>query len=171
MKICFYTDSIFSYGGIQRVLAIIAKSLATKHDITILTLDPVKSKDLSMYELKDSSVQFSFLKYSGLKIWEWLPCKTYSFLYKKLLPQNNVTSRLYGYSSFPSSKRNKLISFINREKFDVVIGVQVFVSLQLSSIKNKITAKTIAWMHNSYDAFFNTPDLYLWGQKKDFRMK
>ena len=168
MKICFYTDSIFSYGGIQRVLAIIAKSLSQKHDITILTLDSPKSKDLSMYELKDSSIKFSFLKYTKLKIWEWLPCKTYSFLYKKILPQNNITTRLYGHSSFPSSKRNKLIKFINKEKFDVVIGVQVFVSLQLSSIKNKISAKTIGWMHNSYDAFFNTPDLYLWGQKKRF---
>jgi len=168
MKICFYTDSVFIYGGVQRVLATIAKSLSQQHDITILTLEAPESKDLSMYELKESSIKFSFLKYSGLKVWEWLPCKTYSFLYKKILPKKNITTRLYGYSSFPKSRREKLINFINNEEFDIVIGVHAFVSFHLSSIRNNIKSKTIGWMHNSYDAFFNTPNLYLWKQKERF---
>jgi len=168
MKICFYTDSVFSYGGVQRVLATIAKSLSIKHDITILTYDAPKTKDLSMYNLQDSHIQYIFLKNSGFKIWEWLPCKTYSFIYKKWLPKKPYTINLYGYSSFPTSKRKRLINIINQENFDIVIGVHAFVSLHLSSIKHKIGSKTIAWMHNSYDAFFNTPNVYLWGQKERF---
>ncbi|MFA7116558.1 MAG: glycosyltransferase family 4 protein [Bacteroidales bacterium] len=168
MKICFYADTIFSYGGVQRVLSNIAIALSKKYDITILTLEDIKAKDLSMYGLKNSSLRFYFLKYKGLKIWEWFPCKTYGFLYKKILPKNALTSKLYGYSSFPLSRRKKLIKFINEENFDVVIGVHAFLSLHLASIRNQIKSKTIGWMHTSYDAFFNTPNFYLWGQKERF---
>ena len=39
IKICFYCDSIFSVGGVQRILAVIAGAISAKHEVTILTLD------------------------------------------------------------------------------------------------------------------------------------
>lgn len=36
MRILFYCDTVFSFGGVQRVLAEIAKALSGKHEVTIL---------------------------------------------------------------------------------------------------------------------------------------
>ena len=38
-RICFLVDSIFSYGGVQRVTTVIAKELAKLYDVTIITFD------------------------------------------------------------------------------------------------------------------------------------
>ena len=37
-------DSIFSYGGVQRVTAVIAKELAKDCDVTIVTFDNPKAE-------------------------------------------------------------------------------------------------------------------------------
>lgn len=168
MKICFYTDSIFTFGGVQRVLAVVAKALSEKHDITILTMDDPSAEDLSMYDLNTSNIRYHFLKYQRLSFWEYLPCKTYSFLYKYVIPQTKQTTHWYGYSSFQKSRREKLIQFVNQRDFDVVIAVHAFFSFHLVTIRNKIKGKIIGWMHNSFDAFFKEPNRYLWKQEKRF---
>ena len=45
-RICFLMDSIFSYGGVQRVTAVIAKELAKDNDVTIVTFDKEDAKDI-----------------------------------------------------------------------------------------------------------------------------
>nr|WP_320058411.1 glycosyltransferase family 4 protein [uncultured Bacteroides sp.] len=169
LKICFYCDSIFSFGGVQRVLAVIAKALSTHHEVTILTHDDQSQEDKSMYELDASEIYFEYIAYPVLPIYEYLPSKTYSLLYKKVLPQNKLTSKWYGYSSFPRSRRIVLIEKLNKGNYDIVVGVHAFLSLYLASINKDIKAKTIAWMHNSYEAFFENKNLFLWDQKKQFQ--
>ena len=46
MKILFYADTVFGFGGVQRVLAVIAKALAKDNDVTILSTDT--DENLSM---------------------------------------------------------------------------------------------------------------------------
>ena len=154
MKICFYCDSIFSFGGDQRVLAVLAKSLANKNVVTIITHDKPIAKNTQMYDLYEANINYIFISHPPLPKIEYFFCKLYSFLYKNILPQNKFTSKYYGYSSFPPTYRKHLIGTINKESFDVVIGVHVFLSFHLASIKDKIKSKTIGWMHNSFEAFF-----------------
>ncbi len=59
MRILFYCDTVFSFGGVQRVLAEIAKALSGKHEVTILTTDTCT--DLSMYGYAESTVRFDSL--------------------------------------------------------------------------------------------------------------
>lgn len=169
LKLCFYCDSIFSFGGVQRVLAVIAGELSKEHDVTILTHDSPKDTDTSMYDLNHTNIRFEYITYANLPFYEYLPCKTYSLLYKKILPQNKLTSHVYGYSSFPFSRRRKLIKILNDGNFDIIVGVHAFLSLYLASISHQLKAKTIGWMHTSFDGFFNTPNLYLWSQKMQFK--
>ena len=61
-RICFVVDSIFSFGGVQRVTAVIAKGLAKDYDVTILTFDNPESMDTSLYELKNASINYCFNK-------------------------------------------------------------------------------------------------------------
>lgn len=77
MRILFYCDTVFSFGGVQRVLAEIAKALSGKHEVTILTTDTCT--DLSMYGYAESTVRFDSFSYSASSFIERLLCKGYSF--------------------------------------------------------------------------------------------
>lgn len=172
MKICFYCDSIFTIGGVQRVLAVIAKKLSERgHLITILTQDDPNSENLNLYQLNQANITYKYINYPPVSPIAYLPCKTFSFLYKKkIIPQTPLTSQWYGYSSFPFTKRRKLIEELNSGTYDVIMGVHAFTSLQLASIRNCLKArKVIAWMHNSFDAFFRTPGFYLYEQANQFK--
>ena len=167
MKLLFYCDTVFGYGGVERVLAELSKALSKSHEVTILTTD--MRKDYTMYGYDRSQVKFRFIEYGNAPKLENLICKGYSFLYKKVLPQNRFTSWLYGKSFFLPSYRNKLVKEINDGGYDVVIGVHAYLSLHLTSIHRRIKAKTIGWMHNSYQAFFEKENPYLPGLKNFFR--
>ena len=152
MRILFYCDTVFSFGGVQRVLAEIAKALSGKHEVTILTTDTCT--DLSMYGYAESTVRFDSFSYSASSFIERLLCKGYSFLYKHGLPHTRLTSEWYAASFFPSSYKRTLARKINARQCDVVIGVHAFMALHLSAVKSRIRTKTVGWLHNSYEAFF-----------------
>ncbi len=124
MRILFYCDTVFSFGGVQRVLAEIAKALSGKHEVTILTTDTCT--DLSMYGYAESTVRFDSFSYSASSFIERLLCKSYSFLYKHVLPHTRLTSKWYAASFFPSSYKRTLARKINARQCDVVIGVHAF---------------------------------------------
>ncbi len=170
MKICFICDSIFSFGGVQRVLAVISKALSANHSVTILTMDDPANEDMSMYDLNQSAVAIRYFKYPHVPLYKLFPNKVYSFLYKKLPLKNKFTSKLYSYSSFPPTYRKLLVSQMNNEKYDVIVGVHAFIALRLAIVRQQLKAqKVVGWMHNSYDAFFNTRKVFLWEQKDQFR--
>lgn len=161
MRILFYCDTVFSFGGVQRVLAEIAKALSGKHEVTILTTDTCT--DLSMYGYAESTVLFDYFSYSASSFIERLLCKGYSFLYKHGLPHTRQTSAWYAASFFPSSYKRTLARKINARQCDVVIGVHAFMALHLSAVKSRIRTKTVGWLHNSYEAFFEKETPYLPG--------
>ena len=66
-------DSIFSYGGVQRVTAVIAKELAKDNDVTIVTFDKEDAKDTSLYGLNESNIHYRFLQLSPYSNLEVLP--------------------------------------------------------------------------------------------------
>ena len=98
MKILFYADTVFSFGGVQRILAVVAKALSATHDVTILTTD--LAEDRSMYDYKSSNVRFDFISYKSARDFQYFLCKACSFLYKRFLPKNALTARLYRFSFF-----------------------------------------------------------------------
>ena len=167
MKILFYADTVFGFGGVQRVLAVIAKSLSEDNDVTILSTDT--DENLSMYGYNKSNIHFEYITYIGKKNIEYFTCKSISFIYKKILPQNRQTSRIYSYSFFRPSYKRQLVDKINIGNYDAVIGVHAFLSLHLASVRRHLNVRSvIAWMHNSYDALFEKENPYLPGLKSFF---
>lgn len=169
MKLLFYCDTIFSFGGVQRVLAVVATRLSANHDVTILTLDDPSSEDKTMYDLEQYPVKFDYIRYSGIPWYEYYPCKAYSYSYKKWLPHTRLASDGYAKSSFPPVYQKQLARKINSGQYDLVIGVHAFLSFHLASVSKRIRAKTIGWMHNSYQAFFEMHPAYLEGLKNHFK--
>ena len=159
-KICFLIDSIFSIGGVQRVTAVIAKALATDHEITIVTFDNPSKEDISMYDLKDAAIQYIFFKYPQVNTLKNFFCKAYSAIYRKVLPQTKITSDWYAHSSFPSELRDALVQEL--KGFDIIVGVHAPLATRLASCKPFLeNTKLIGWIHNSYEALFGENSHYI----------
>lgn len=155
-------DSIFSYGGVQRVTAVIAKELAKNCDVTIVTLDNLSAKDTSFYGLDKAEIQYRFFTYPDTPKWKGLLCKAYSYLYRKVLPQNKLTSNWYSQSSFPSEKREALATELKNGGYDVIIGVHAPLAIRLATCKSQLEGvRLIGWIHNSYKALFGAGSLYI----------
>lgn len=168
MKILFYADTVFGYGGVQRVLAVVTQGLAGCHDVTILSTD--RDENLSMYGYCKSDVKFEYISYNSGRGLEFYFCKFCSMLYKKVLPQNRTTSKIYSYSFFLPEYKRSLIRKINSGDYDAVVGVHAYLSLQLASVRKRLKArKVIGWMHNSYEAFFEKNHPYLPDLKTFFK--
>lgn len=166
-KICFLTDSIFSFGGVQRVTAVIAKELAKDYEVTIVTFDKPEQKDTAIYGLDEVEIQYRFFDYPATSQWKNYCCKSYSYLYRKWLPQTRFTSKLYSHSSFPSEKRNALANELLLGHFDAIIGVHAPLAVRLATCRKKLgDTKLIGWIHNSYEALFGDKSMYIGPQLK-----
>lgn len=162
MRICFLMDSIFSFGGVQRVTAVIAKELAKDCDVTIVTFDHPSMENTALYELDEADIHYRYFAYPDTPLWKEFFCKAYSFLYRKVLPQNKLTSNWYSHSSFPSDKRLALVKELKAGNYDVIIGVHAPLSTRLASCKPYLgSSKLIGWIHNSYKALFSKESLYI----------
>ena len=155
-------DSIFSYGGVQRVTAVIAKELAKDCDVTIVTFDNPKAEDTSLYDLNKANIHYRYFNYPETPRWKELFCKAYSGLFRKILPQTRLTSDWYSHSSFPSEKRDALVKELKDEAYDVIIGVHAPLAVRLAACKSQLgNTKLIGWIHNSYEALFGAGSLYI----------
>lgn len=155
-------DSIFSYGGVQRVTAVIAKELAKDCDVTIVTFDNPKAEDTSLYDLNKANIHYRYFNYPETPRWKELFCKAYSGLFRKVLPQTRLTSDWYSHSSFSSEKRDALAKELKDGEYDVIIGVHAPLAVRLAACKSQLgDTKLIGWIHNSYNALFGSGSLYI----------
>ena len=161
-RICFLTDSIFSFGGVQRVTAVIAKELSKEYDVTVVTFDKPSDKETSLYGLQEADIKYRFFSYPEVKALKNKVCKAYSYAYRRLLPQTRLTSDLYNYSSFPSEKRDALAKELIQGHYDVIIGDHAPLAIRLAGIKNQLNnSKLIGWVHNSFEALYGKDSLYI----------
>ena len=161
-RICFLVDSIFSYGGVQRVTAVIAKELAKTYDVTIVTFDHPEDKDLSLYELEESPIHYRFFTYPSVSSIYQKVCKAYSGFYLKYGLQSKWASNIYARSSFPTPLRRTLTKELQKGNYDVIIGVHAPLAGRLATMKRNLPqVKCIGWIHNSFKALFNKGSHYL----------
>ena len=161
-RICFLTDSIFSFGGVQRVTAVIAKELAKDYDVTIVTKDKPEQKDTTFYELDKANIHYRFFSFPEVSRWKYYFCKAYSYLYRRYLPQTRLTSNLYACSSFPHEQRKALYRELKEGNYDVIIGVHAPLAIRLASCRRHLRGtRLIGWIHNSYEALFGEGSLYI----------
>lgn len=162
-KIAFITPSIFTFGGEQRVVSMIASELTKEYDVTIYTTDRLTDKDKCPFHLSDMLHIKHFLNKTGRLDWNLrriirvLNRKTGCFNTERMA---QFMCDMY----YPPKKREELIKDINDNQYDVVIGVSGYNSILLGLIADRIKAKTVGWQHNSYEAYFETPGLYYWNQ-------
>jgi glycosyltransferase involved in cell wall biosynthesis len=166
-KICFVVDSIFSIGGVQRVTSVIAKELAKEYDVTIITFDNPKEKNLSIYELNETNIKYIYFSYPNVGSIHNKICKAYSGLYQRYSLQSRWASNLYAYSSFPYPLRKALTHELKKGDYDTIIGVHAPLAGRLATIKKHLpNAKCIGWIHNSFEALFGENFIYIGAVRK-----
>ena len=166
MKICFLVTDIFIIGGVQRVTTVLANKLSEFHNIEIVCMEKSQSNS-TIYDLnKNICVRHINLPNES---------KSKEFIYRKLRGLNRKTNIINKIEIllkeiyYPKSKINNIVKFINDNNYDIVIGVEGIFSLLLGIINKKITAKTIGWYHNSYEAYFCNKQRYYWNMDLLFK--
>ena len=166
-KICFIVDSIFSIGGVQRVTSVVAKELAKDHDVTIVTFDKQDTSKTSLYDLDHTSIKYVFYAYPKVNSIKDKINKTYSFLYKRYLPQCKATSDLYAYTSFPFEMRRSLVNVLKQGNYDTIIAVHAPLASRLATLRPSLPqVKLIGWIHNSFEALFGDTSFYIGPDRK-----
>ena len=161
-RICFLTDSIFSFGGVQRVTAVITKELAKEFDVTIVTFDEPSAQDTSLYNLSEANISYRFFHYPSVCKIKRLACKAYSAFYRKCQPQGRWASNLYAHSSFPSELRKALIRELQEGRYDTIVGVHASLAARLVTLMPWLPGvRCLGWIHNSFEALFGPTSLYI----------
>ena len=166
-KICFIVDSIFSIGGVQRVTAVIAKELAKKYDVTIVTFDNTDKKDTTLYGMNEVNINFLFFAYPPIRKHKNIIRKIWSAIYLIIQPQAKWCSDLYARSSYPLEQRKALVNELTKREYDVIIGVHAPLAARLATLRKQLpNSKLIGWIHNSFEALFGEDSHYYIGAKR-----
>ena len=166
-KVCFVIDSIFSYGGVQRVTAVIAKELAKDNDISVVTFDKPNEHRTDPYGIKETNIAYNYFEYPNIGKYKKIICRYYSGFYLKFQPQSKWSSNWYACSSYPSEQRNALLKELKQGQYDVIIGVHAPLSARLATLRKHLPGvKCIGWIHNSYEALFGKESHYYIGAQR-----
>lgn len=156
MRICFITDTIFMHGGVARVTTNIANFLQ-HNGYQVDIINTLMCDEKRVYEI-DSRIRVinhsikvnNFNKLLG------------NVIYFTGIEETNIGGELNCKIRSHSNNIKELVKLLNENKYDVVIGVHYKYTMLLAGIADKITAKTISWQHNSYEAYVKTKKNYLW---------
>ncbi len=170
MKICFITTTIFNLGGVQRVVSVLASELSKNNKVEVICTDDRFHINREMYSL-NSSVSINFNKELIQKNFiNKVFCKTFQKVNLLTGIFNNVNmDDFLTHAYYPKEIQKKFINYLNLQKYDIVIGIEGYYSLLLGIIGANLNAKTIGWLHNSYDAYLKNKDKYYWKQDKLFK--
>ena len=156
-KIAIFTYSIFTVGGEQRVVSLIANKLSEKHEVTIFTMDKVNSGK-PRYNLDESIGIDYYHPHKGDAV---------SFVLRAATHLTPVVV----YDWFPKGIEraycpNKYAGIMNdliSDEYDTVIATAWQLSIILGKVKRLYSRgfRAIAWEHSSYEAYFERKHFYL----------
>lgn len=170
MKILILVNSIFTYGGEQRIVVQLANYLAMNNHLLMYTHDSDNAKETSPYLLNEN-IQLKYTKdflYAPKR-----PISLLEFLRRFIRKISAKCGRIFPafineFAYLPKSYKTQWENIIQKNNIDVVIGVGGYYSLILSSINPKISVIKIGWEHSSFEAYFETKGIWYWNIKKLF---
>ncbi len=152
-KICFYTNSIYTLGGIQRVVTELANNLYNEYDITIVCHDNSKWHKKFNYNLnKNINVKSFNEKYLILDNIFFFPVKCLKFLIRKTKIKNKITESIMNFD-YKFLKRRTILKYFNSQNYDYILAEGLSNCIYLSNLKDKIPSKIIGCWHSSFDNY------------------
>lgn len=161
-RIAIFAPAVFSVGGEQRVVTILANEFARLHDVTIFTNERSFSTNSKKFDsrIKIKSY-FPYGKRPSQRILRFVYRQHKTDFFEKHTEWVN-------YLFYSNNAVSKMIRTVGNN-YDVVIAVSEHLSVILGKAKQKgLNCKAIGWEHSSYEAYFETPDIHLWKREKIF---
>lgn len=161
-KIAIITNSIFTFGGEQRVVCIIANELAKKFDLTIFTTDD-KNNHENLYSLSTKIKVEYFKPFSCNYFVKALRFLTRFPLLKKIKNFQFIQKLFY----YNKNTATRLKNILESKDFDLIIAVSGELTMLLGlSLQYGLNCKSIGWEHNSFEAYFRTKGLLFYKMDK-----
>lgn len=164
-RIAIFTNSIYTMGGEQRVVSIMANEFVKQHEVTIFTMDS-PGENNNLFRLSPEVKIKHYLPYEGDVV---------SFVFRAM---THVFPKLV-YDIFPdiferaycSSKYARKMHGLIGESFDVVIVTAWQLTIILGQICKEYSRsfKAIGWEHSSYEAYFNEKYVHLYHHEAVFK--
>lgn len=163
-RIAIFTYSIFTVGGEQRVVSLIANKMSEKHKVTIFTMDR-KNSGKSRYNINES-----------ISIEYYHPYKNDSLSF--ILRAATHLTPVVVYDWYPKGieraycpdKYAEIMNDLISDDYDTVIATAWQLSIILGKVKRLYSRsfRAIAWEHNSFEAYFDQKYFYLYKNDKLF---
>lgn len=164
-RVAIFTNSIYTMGGEQRVVSVMANEFVKKHDVTIFTMDPPGSNN-NLFQLSPQVNVERYLPYKGDAV---------SFLFRGM---THLTPWIV-YDLFPAileraycCKRYAEIMYeLIGENYDVVIATAWQFTIILGQVCREYphNFKAIGWEHSSFEAYFKEKYYYLYHHEELFK--
>ena len=158
MNIAIFTYSIFTVGGEQRVVSLIANKLSEKHKVTIFTMDRENSGK-SRYNINESI---------GIEYYHPYKSDSVSFILRAATHLTPVVV----YDWYPKGieraycpdKYAEIMNELISDDYGTVIATAWQLSIILGKVKRLYSRsfRAIAWEHSSYEAYFERKHFYLY---------
>ena len=164
-RIAIFTNSIYTMGGEQRVVSIMANEFVKKHEVTIFTMDSHGKKN-NLFQLSPEVKIKHYFPYKGDAVSFVFRAMTHAFpkLVYDIFP--NVFERAYCSPKY-ARKMHALIG----KNFDVVIVTAWQLTITLGQICKEFSHsfRAIGWEHSSYEAYFNEKYVHLYHHEAVFK--
>ncbi len=162
-SVAFLTNSIFTCGGEQRVLCVLANELSKYRKITIFTEDSQSIHENPYNLSSDVQVQYfhpfeSSFFIKCLRLFFKLP-------FIKFFRKYPLTWKVTHYNCFAIKKLKSTLS----DNYDTVVALSDMLSVLLGFAKQAgLKSRAIGWEHNSFESYFCIPNHRLWKKEKLF---
>lgn len=164
-KIAIFTNSIYTMGGEQRVVCVMANEFVKKHDVTIFTMD-APSKNNNLFQLSPQVNVERYLPYKGDVVSFMFRAMTHltPWIVYDLCPI--ILERAYCCKRY-ARKMYELIG----DHYDVVIATAWQLSIILGQVCKEYSHnfKAIGWEHSSFEAYFREKNFYLYHHEEFFK--
>lgn len=164
-KICIISQNLYELGGVQRTISEICNNLMNREDIELSILMSTNNKEKSCFYINEA---VNIIEISDVFIEKFVPLyKPFNMVNRRTKILDNIIGVRFAKNMFfRSNELDKLVGWINNEKFDVVIGATAIYALLVGFIADRIDAKTIGWMHSTYEGYYCMRGQNLYGSEK-----
>lgn len=146
-------NSLYTYGGEERVVSSIASELYKNYDVTIYTYETRRSERLERndYYLADA-IRVEVIDGDRDNLFQFAVKTLY---YRTGLSEGKLSQFLLKKAYYPDKLLDFWIQKINQEEFDIVISISGYYSMLLGYIADSVSAKLIGWEHSSFEGYFD----------------
>lgn len=151
-KIAIIINSLYTIGGEERVVSLMANEFVKYHEVTIISSETRRKENgkRNNYYL-DKRINVVVVEPKNDSIFD----KVVKLIYWHIgVPNCGFCRKILNRIYYPNEYLNIWTDRINSGNFDIVIPITGNNTMLVGLIKERITARCISWEHSSYEGYF-----------------